>query len=1467
LFSARAPQWRATQCIDMAAIFISYSRLDKEFAEQVKAWLAAQKYEQVFLDADPNTGIPVGDDWEQTLYANVSRCHVMILLLSPNWYASNWCFVELSFAKALGKRLIPIVYKPITDQPILAHIQAKILPDFEAGDIRDWNKALDDVAKRLQFITSQLARGFTFDPNRSAYPGIQAFETEDAAIYFGRDQEILSVIERLEARRRQGDTRFLIIIGASGSGKSSLLKAGVLPQLPRRTKSWIVLPVMRPGKAPIEAFAKSIAYHLNQPADWEKWRDKLSDPAKAVAEFEMLLKTLRVADAAAATVLLPMDQLEELFKVSPEPERLAFLRLLADLTDKNAKLPIMVVATGRSEVLEPLSAYVVDRLLKAKQLDDPSGDRTRDLSRIYDTYVLTPMPLSRIKDLVEGPAGVAGMIVEDGLAQHIAQDVKDLNALPVLALTLWLLYRLCKAKNLTRMTIVDYDSLGDAKAGLNPIENAVKRVVAEALGGLDPIATDTEMAALREAFVPHMVRLQTESGEPLRQSARRSELPAESLRLIEALRDASLLTERAADAQAEGATDPIVEVTHEALFKAWTVLDQWINDDRSFLLDLERVRQAHDVWTQVIDDAPATSSPGSWIARLRNWLRDALGLTSRRGQAAALLRGLLLSRAQAWLQKYPRRFYGLASIREFIEASVKAEEAERLKREQSLRLLLKVASIAAAVFLLLFILAVGEFKIATAVSDEAQRTESEFLARDARAAVANGNIALGLQLAMLALPGDINHPNRPFVAEAEYALEEAFANHRTVDTLDSREDTFDSRDGAGAMWSAVYSNDGKRIATVADGIVKVFDAATHATVATLRHEAPVTAAAFSPDGRWIATASRDKSGRIWNIEQGNSTISLTGHTGMLTSIAFSPDGHSVLTASTDKTARLWNAASGNLIREYTHQGVVWSAAFSAEGDRVVTTSWEEAAKADPPVTFKGAVRVWKTDGDTPIPILTIPAPPIPSRWGESWMLDAQFSPDGLCTLEDGTAGTCIVTAGTDNTARIWNADSGVLVGTLSGHQDWVNSAAFSSDGKVVVTTSLDKTIRLWSVAAKAPVAILTGHHAAVDSAMLSHNGEHILSASEDHTARIWNTNTDDLKTVLEPRQKWVVAAAFSSDGKRVVTAENIGGNGPDATGEVRLWDLTKPGESTIVARYNTLMRFVAASPDGSRIITASDDTTAELLDAATKKLIKPLKHDKGVWFAGFSRDSKYFATTSGDQTFLWTAVDGTQWTTLGGLAEGRTGHTAQVASADFAPGDRYVVTVSWDHTGLIWDTADPAAPPRKLEGSAARFTSVVYSPDGAHVAGAADDGFVRIWDAKTRKLVRKLPVHDSLYSVAYSSDGKYLLTASKDRTARLWNAQTGAEIVALRGHSDDVRFAAFSSDDKRVVTASQDGTSRVWELPPRCEELLKGAKAMNLPPLTEEEKAQYFQNEKRNSWARMLAAWAPMRARSGSNCN
>src|SRR5579871_346062 len=382
----------------MAAIFISYSHRDEDIAKKIKTWLDGQQYEQVFLDADPKTGIPIGEDWQQKLYEGLSRCHVIILVLTPRWCESTWCFVELAYARALGKIILPVLFEPIKDQQVLPEIQAKILPDFKAGEIRDWNEALDDIAERLKSITSELARGFNFDRNRSPYPGIQSFESEDAAIFFGRDQETLAVIERLEARRIQGDTRFLVVAGASGSGKSSLLKAGVLPQLSRRKKAWLALPLMRPEKAPIEALAKSIAQYLGKPGDWEAWNEKLADEKKAVAHFEKFLQDIRIGDAASATVLLPIDQLEELFKVCPDDQRIAFLRLLADFLDKKNNLPFMALATGRSDVLERLSADVLDPLLKAQETDKDADAGQRDLARIYETYVLAPMPLSRVKD-------------------------------------------------------------------------------------------------------------------------------------------------------------------------------------------------------------------------------------------------------------------------------------------------------------------------------------------------------------------------------------------------------------------------------------------------------------------------------------------------------------------------------------------------------------------------------------------------------------------------------------------------------------------------------------------------------------------------------------------------------------------------------------------------------------------------------------------------------------------------------------------------------------------------------------------------------------------------------------------------------------------------------------------------------------------------------------------------------------
>ena len=607
----------------MPAIFISHSSLDQKVSDEIKASLAKLGFEQVFLDFDKDSGIGAGENWERRLYEELARCHAVILVLTPNWLASTWCRIELAQARALGKVILPVLCAPLGER--------FVLPEVQAVDLVDWNAGgLERLDQRLQAITSELARGFRLYPDRSPYPGIHAFEAEDAAIYFGRDDETRAVIERLDARRTQGGARLLVIIGASGSGKSSLLRAGVLPQVARRRREWISLPPIRPEKAPLETIAKAIAEHLGKPEDWRSWHARLGKP-EAANDVEELVKDLRIGESRNATVLLPIDQFEEVFTVATAEERAAFLRLVCAVLVPARGIPLLVVATGRSDVLEGLIA-------------------TGDLGQLTETFPLPLMPLDRVPRLVEGPAAVASINVEKGLPERIARDVENAEALPLLAHTLWLLYR--RGGDDKKLTIAEYEALGDAARGLNPIQNSVRLVADQAIAGLRP--SPHEIAALRDAFVPHLVRIRLEDGKRVRQAARLSELPADARRLVQALVAARLLTirgDRDGDEHQQ-----LVEVTHEALFKAWPDLDQWLLEEQAFLTDLERIRAARDVWMQ----APEDQKPN------------------------ALLHGLLLTRSRDWLLRYPQRFAGrdMEPLRAFIADSAAAEDAERVRAQE-----------------------------------------------------------------------------------------------------------------------------------------------------------------------------------------------------------------------------------------------------------------------------------------------------------------------------------------------------------------------------------------------------------------------------------------------------------------------------------------------------------------------------------------------------------------------------------------------------------------------------------------------------------------------------------------------------------------------------------------------------------------------------------------------------------------
>jgi WD40 repeat protein len=409
-----------------------------------------------------------------------------------------------------------------------------------------------------------------------------------------------------------------------------------------------------------------------------------------------------------------------------------------------------------------------------------------------------------------------------------------------------------------------------------------------------------------------------------------------------------------------------------------------------------------------------------------------------------------------------------------------------------------------------------------------------------------------------------------------------------------------------------------------------------------------------------------------------------------------------------------------------------------------------------------------------------------------------FSPDGKRVL----------TASLDNTARLWDADSGEEVAVLEGHTNAVRSAAFGPDGKRVVTASDDHTARVWDAGSGKEIAALKGD-GRVNSAAFSPDGRRVVTAAWSETARLWNVESGKDIVLLQrraggSRDRWwlsrraqVRSAAFSPDGTRVVTASSSG---------TALWDVESGKRVALLQGHTEFVNSAAFSPDGKRVATASNDKTARLWDAEGAREIAVLQgHTSPVRSAAFSPDGTRVVTASDDHMArLWEAETGKEIAIL-------QGHADVVVSASFSPDGKRVVTASGDKTARLWN-ATTGKEIAVLQGHANRVQSVAFSLDSKRVATASYDKTARVWDAESGKEIAVLPGQTSgVQSAAFGPDGKRVVAASFDDTARLWDAESGKEIAVLQGHTKAVQSAVLSPDGKRVVTASYDDTARVWD--------------------------------------------------------
>jgi WD40 repeat protein len=1137
------------------------------------------------------------------------------------------------------------------------------------------------------------------------YPGLRPFDPHEHRIFFGREEMIDAVIESL-AR-----TNLVVVHGASGSGKSSLVRAGVLPWLDIQQsgrRHWLTA-ILRPAGGPLRNLAAALADVLGAaPGNTEaidpvaSWHTRLALGNAVLDDVEAKL------ERTGSSLCVLIDQFEELFRYAKETSReeaKLLTELLCALASEKKPAPhLFVILTMRSDYLGECARFegFAETVNACQYL----------LPRLNDFGLLRA---------IHEPATLYGGAIDPAVGDRLlfaSRQVED--ALPVLQHALM---RAClhagERHGSGRGWTVTLEDLTWAEGDHGALSKHAGEILDE-LRAHDPAQ---EKAA--EWLFRSLTELDAE-GRVIRRPRKLGELVAVAggdragvTAVIEAFRGPgrNFLT---ANPEGPLADDTEIDVSHEALIRRWRRLSDPTRD-------AETNQPRGWMWREFEDGQ-------RWRAlavQARVFRNDRNRLATLSPATTEAYASWWPEHTEAWAARYARdRDRASEEYREVGElwhASQEALEVERARLEREaaagarLRFQRRV-SVGAAVGALLMAF-VGVFArlqreeavrerdrsvaaeyIASRERDRAdtelkraQITQSLYLAELARRQREEGDAASAILLALAALPDAAIA--RPYVPEAELQLDGAWRSLRELIVLASHE---------GTVSGAAFSPDGKRIVTASlDTTARLWDGATGKPIGEplKGHAGPVWSAVFSPDGKRIVTASDDKTARLWDGETGRPIGEpLTGHAGPVFRAAFSPDGRRIVTASEDKTVRLWDGETGKPIGEPLtgHAGPVYSAAFSPDGRRIVTASEDKTA------------RLW--DGATGKPL----GEPLTGHAGP--VFRAAFSPDGRR----------IVTASWDNTARLWDGATGKPTGEpLTGHAGPVYSAAFSPDGRRIVTASEDKTARLWDGATgKRTGEPLKGHVNSVLSAAFSPDGKRIVTASEDKTARLWDGETG--KPIGEPLRGHtgsVRIAAFSPDSKHIVTVSR------DNT--ARLWDggTSKPIGEPLTGHTGSVSH-AAFSPDGKRIVTASSDNTARLWDGETGKPIgEPLTgHTNPVSHAAFSPDGKRIVTAFSDNTArLW---DGETGKPIGEPL----GHRGLVSSAAFSPAGKRIVTASADQTARVWDAASGNLL-GELKGHRGAVVGVAFSPDGTRIVTASFDQTARVWDAASGAVLHELKGH------------------------------------------------------------------------------------------------------------------------------